>query len=75
MSPEFSKKVSKALMERYLHRDWGDSSEEQKQLNDLNVDQNKKISATYIIDDLGISFVTDFTQDETIIIFADEITQ
>lgn len=67
----FAKGVTNALG-RYIMQDWGDTSEEDKQLNDEAVKTKERIIAEYNIVDERILIITDYGHEVTTVLFPTE---
>lgn len=64
----FAKGVTNALG-RYIMQDWGNTSEEDKPLNDAAVKTKDRIIAGYNIGDERILIITDYGHEVTTVLF------
>lgn len=60
------------LLDRHANGDWGDLSEEDKQLNDQAVYNSDRIVSCYHLNDEKIYIITEHDRSYTTIMFADE---
>lgn len=67
----FAKGVTKALG-RYIMQDWGDTSENDKPLNDEAVKTKDRIMAAYNIGEEKIWIITDYGHEVTTILFPEK---
>ena len=71
-SPKFLKEVYEAF-DKYVSCDWGDTCDDDKQLNDSAVENNDdRIVAKYCLSKGNIFIITEWDRSYTTIMFADE---
>lgn len=61
-----------AAYDKYIHQNWGDTSENDKPLNDEAVETKDRIIAAYNIGDERIWLITDYGHEQTTILFPNE---
>lgn len=64
-------KVLNAI-ERHSKGDWGDTYEEDKELNEIAVKEGGRVFSAYVIDDMRIYIITEADRSYTAVMFPDE---